>query len=418
MKGKAIYCALLFLLSGCLWAQGHDHSAMQNSQVELTGDDVPDFDAQRLVLIAVADNASDNETTKAAKKAFQRMLGYDDDKAVAALNRWARANQAASDKFNAKAQNLLSPNGGGDFASLKGLEKALGDQQQKALDVLSADLFAAGANGDSYKFYAASHKKQMTKHVSEAALQSALEAVPHLENVNFSLKKAIYGTTTYQSGYTTGWLATMDNTYVYGITTLVGHYAYPTWTCTWDQYHQQWQPYPGCTCAGAGVPCHTPTLTTYIGSSYTTYTWPGQSPSYDWNVSMGNQNTLANSGTMSFAAQVWCTGAAAWYVNAQYGGGGAFITGDVRIKMELNGSKSTDWYGRSVCNTPIAYWMVPARQPRSMNLLHCIPTRCPRPILTLVSTMVQSTIRRRLSALTSVMVWGGIATTPQKWIAQ
>lgn len=309
------------VLSVCSWAQTpapHDHVAMQNSLIELKGDDIPDLDAQRVVLTGITDADGDNDQTKAAKKSLRGKMDFNDDRSVAALNHWAKANQAASDRYNQKVKTLLSANGINNIEALNALETALGEQQQSAIDALSSELTAAGHNPMIFKAFATRYKADhMKKYVEADGVSTRQKA--HLEYASRKLKRVTQRGTTYQSGYTVGWLLNMDNTYVYGVTTLVGHASTTNWTCQYNSRLGEWMPYPGCQCTGGGIPCHNPTLTTYIGSSYTTFTWGGQPPSYDWNLTMGNQNTLANGGTVSFTANVWCTAANAYYVNAQYG---------------------------------------------------------------------------------------------------
>ena len=74
---------------------------------------------------------------------------------------------------------------------------------------------------------------------------------------------------------------------VYESVNVTGHTATNNWTCVYDSYHGQWQP-AGCAACGAGVPCHTPSVTANFNSSNVTATGDGVAPNVNVNITAYN----------------------------------------------------------------------------------------------------------------------------------
>ncbi len=331
-----------------------------------TGGAVPDAVAFRSLIGVLAPKDDDDSVLSAALAAKRSALvkngGPEFDSAIAL---WRRTTDSAINEYNSRQQDAASFGAvSGDFSELYELQSRLNQQLdaadaaiQKTLTDLKIDL---SSQVQDIKGRIIHH---IPDHLEQQPQTSNGAPGGHLLNTSLLVPRVAATTIwSFNNGnYTETEDVSADSTYVYLTTSFVGYTTNPNMTCTWDSYHQMWQP-PGCSQCGNGLPCHSPSISAYIGGTGGTSSYGSAPPSYYWNIRKAVAKNAINPTLPPQQTQsnvnVFCTGANGYIVSDTLG---ALDLSYINLASEISSYLGPDPYG-SVCltgmtrcnNTPFA----------------------------------------------------------------
>jgi len=314
MKAKAIVLTLLVALATAPGIAQHDHPAMAAQEVQITGNAIPNLMIERSALLNMTPTASDGEYATTMKQLTRNRLAVDDSRLLPALQRWYALDQAAVDRYNEATERILTPNGV-DSNQQEALELVFDSEKSAAIKAFLGELGGIDRSArDRFDAYVRRLKGYSSWNTSTKNGSTLPGNLVQASTRRAKLKNAdiVYTNTSNGYLYTLDFAISTDN-YVYESMGVTGHTATQTWTCIYDQYHQQWQP-AGCTCWSAGVPCHQPTVTAEINGNSSSNSG-NYSPTMDVNVTAYQRNLINPlpdpKPTASPVGIVFCTAAAA-----------------------------------------------------------------------------------------------------------
>lgn len=287
MKAKAMLLCCCVLASGVAVMAQHQ-PVMPYEGTTQTGDSVSDVIAFRSLINLLAPKGDDDSVLAAARAAKRSAIIKSKPECDSALALWRRTTDSAINNYNSQQQDAASVGAvSGDFSELYALQNQLNDQLDASDAALKNTLTGFGVDLSKH---AQEIKSRIIHHVPDgnSIPQSSKGggAAWHLVNASLHMPRVSATTiSTFSNGnYTETEDFSFDSTSVYLTVSFVGYTTNPSMTCAWDAYHQMWQP-PGCSACGNGLPCHSPSISAYIGGVGGRSSYGSARPPYYWNIS-------------------------------------------------------------------------------------------------------------------------------------
>ena len=291
---------------------------MVGGNITITGNAIPDQLIARPMLLNMIPQAGDNDAATQFKVAARASLGVPDEQLTPILNEWYATYNLFNDRYNQQAIALATPTGI-DSQAQQAIEQQYDSDLKASIVTFLKELQALDSNAPQKFMQHLANLKARTQWNTTAQNAAALPG--SLTQISLGRAQLKQADITYMYNEN-GYVYTMDSYAAisgsgvngYHSFTVTGHSASNNWTCTWDSYHQVWVPYPGCTLCGAGIPCHTPTVSLSLsnGNQQTT-TGPAVAPNVNVNTAAYAYDAISpwpgSEPTATASGSIYCSGA-------------------------------------------------------------------------------------------------------------